>query len=170
MKMNRRNVLVGIGAIVAGGGAALGTGAFSQVEATREANVSVADDANAFLALEPVDGEDNPYVGVEDGQIVFYFDGEGEADVDGLNDNAVTRFEDILRVTNNGTNEVVLSITARDNGENSVNTGLELIGVENLSGEGDSTEIGFEFDLTEDGGDATDIESIVKLVIEANEV
>jgi len=50
--MNRRNFVAGLGALTAGGGAALGTGAFSSVEAERSVSVEVADDANAYLALE----------------------------------------------------------------------------------------------------------------------
>ena len=52
MRMNRRNVLVGLGTIVAGGGAALGTGAFSTVEADRTVTVGVAEDSDALLGLE----------------------------------------------------------------------------------------------------------------------
>lgn len=40
----RRNVLIGLGTIVAGGGAALGSGAFSTAEATRDLDVNVVTD------------------------------------------------------------------------------------------------------------------------------
>ena len=49
--MNRRNVLIGLGAVAAGGGAALGTGAFSSVEAERTVNVGVNGDASAAVEL-----------------------------------------------------------------------------------------------------------------------
>jgi hypothetical protein len=49
--MNRRNALLGLGAIATGGGALFGSGAFSQVTATREVTISVNDDQNANLAL-----------------------------------------------------------------------------------------------------------------------
>lgn len=57
MKMNRRNVLIGIGAIVGGGGAALGTGAFSSAEADRglEVEVIVDDDIAADAADVHID-------------------------------------------------------------------------------------------------------------------
>ncbi|MCU4751892.1 hypothetical protein OB919_07835 [Halobacteria archaeon AArc-curdl1] len=53
MRANRRNVLIGLGTIVAGGGAALGTGAFSTVEAQRTVNVNIIDETD--LAEEFVD-------------------------------------------------------------------------------------------------------------------
>ena len=51
MTMNRRNVLIGLGTVAAGGGAALGTGAFSQVEAERTVNIDVNGDASAAVEL-----------------------------------------------------------------------------------------------------------------------
>ncbi|MFP8889648.1 hypothetical protein ACLI4U_07735 [Natrialbaceae archaeon A-CW2] len=53
MRANRRNVLIGLGTIVAGGGAALGTGAFSTVEAQRTVNVNIIDEGD--IADEFVD-------------------------------------------------------------------------------------------------------------------
>jgi len=44
MKLNRRNTIIGLGTIVAGGGAALGSGAFSSTEATRDLEVNVVTD------------------------------------------------------------------------------------------------------------------------------
>ena len=46
MRMNRRNVIVGLGTIVAGGGAALGTGAFSTATANRTLKVNVVTGEN----------------------------------------------------------------------------------------------------------------------------
>lgn len=53
MKMNRRNVLAGLGTIVAGGGAALGSGAFSTTEASRTLDVNVV--TNTDIAADFVD-------------------------------------------------------------------------------------------------------------------
>lgn len=101
MKLNRRNTLIGLGTIVAGGGAALGTGAFSTVEADRTVNFGTTDDSDALLAFEvnseTLEGEDG-----EDGQI--------EIDVNDLNENATTTFEGAITVTNNGENDIELSI------------------------------------------------------------
>lgn len=51
MKMNRRNMLIGIGAATAGSGAVLGSGAFTQVNADRTANFTVVGDNSAYLDL-----------------------------------------------------------------------------------------------------------------------
>ncbi|MBZ6494406.1 hypothetical protein [Natrinema longum] len=67
--MNRRNVLVGLGAIVASGGAALGTGAFSTVEANRTVEVTTAGDANAFIGLEPGTSINTGAVSAENGTL-----------------------------------------------------------------------------------------------------
>ena len=65
---SRRKVLVGLGAVVAGGGAALGSGAFSQTTAAREFEVNVVTDeqiAEDFVdvILNDVDGTDTVGVG-----------------------------------------------------------------------------------------------------------
>lgn len=103
MTMNRRNVLIGLGATAAGGGAILGSGAFSQVEADRTVTVSTTGDASALLGLDL----DTSYNGIADG-------GSGDAiqiDISQLNDNAITTFEDVLTVTNNGSQDVNLTVT-----------------------------------------------------------
>ncbi|MDG5820130.1 hypothetical protein [Natronococcus sp. A-GB7] len=101
MKLNRRNTLIGLGTIVAGGGAALGTGAFSTVEADRTVDFGTTGDADALLAFEvnsdTLEGEDG-----NDGQI--------EIDVQDLNEDAKTRFDEAITVENNGENDVELSI------------------------------------------------------------
>lgn len=49
--MKRRNFVIGIGALSLGGAAAVGTGAFSSAEATRDVSVKLADDADGYLAI-----------------------------------------------------------------------------------------------------------------------
>ena len=101
---NRRSVLIGLGGLVAGGGALLGTGAFTTVEAERTVNVQTAGDASAFLGLTPArDGDE--FVSETDGTIQIDLDGT-DADADGLNQNAKTTFRNLVTVSNNGTQEV----------------------------------------------------------------
>ena len=50
--MNRRNVLLGLGATAAGSGIVFGSGAFTQVQAEREVSIGVDSDSEALLALE----------------------------------------------------------------------------------------------------------------------
>lgn len=125
---SRRSVLIGLGGLVAGGGALIGTGAFTTVEAQRTVNVETAGDANAFLGLEAVDRSDtssatpgtatpsdatqNEYVRETDGTIEINLDGSGDdEDSDdagaGLNQNAKTTFRNLVTVSNNGTQDIV---------------------------------------------------------------
>ena len=111
---NRRNVLIGLGGLVAAGGAALGTGAFTTVTAERSVTVNTAGDANALLAFSAAN--DNPYVEVtgddDDGEGVIeinldgFEDSNSDANSTGLNQNAVTTFDELVTITNNGTRAV----------------------------------------------------------------
>ncbi|MFU8868486.1 hypothetical protein [Natronococcus sp.] len=109
MKLNRRNTLIGLGTIVAGGGAALGTGAFSTVEAGRSVDVSTAGDDSALLELEIVNdtlaGE-----GGEDDLIEF--------EVDDLNRDALTRFEDAFEIRYGGDEDHSYTLEIRVDDEN----------------------------------------------------
>ena len=53
--MKRRNFIIGAGAMAAGGAATLGSGAFTSAQAARDVSVEVADDSEAYLALESND-------------------------------------------------------------------------------------------------------------------
>lgn len=96
MKLNRRNVLLGLGTIVAGGGGALATGAFSSVEADRTVSVETAGDDSAFLQLSG----DGDYVTDDNGDTLTLDLGQATAG-DGFNENAVTTVEGVVTVTNN---------------------------------------------------------------------
>lgn len=54
--MDRRKFVLSVGALAGGGSLALGTGAFSSVEAERDVGVTVADDASAYLGIQPGTG------------------------------------------------------------------------------------------------------------------
>jgi len=98
MKLNRRNTLIGLGTIVAGGGAALGTGAFSSVEADRDVSLETTGDSDALLQLE-VSGE---LAGTGD---TISIDG------DDLNLDALTTYSGALTVRNNSDNSITVGIT-----------------------------------------------------------
>lgn len=88
----RRTTTLGLGAMLAGAGTVLGTGAFSSVEAQRSVSLSTAGDADAFLAFEVIDDD---YVDLDNGMIAF----ELIAD-------ARTTFTDLVAVRNQGTRSV----------------------------------------------------------------
>ena len=96
--MKRRNVLIGFGALAAGSGALVGSGAFTQVEASRNVNLDTTGDADALLQIEP--NED--YSGDQDRYTDIDGDGLVELDTEELNRNSRTRFDELLEVTNNG--------------------------------------------------------------------
>jgi len=105
--MNRRSVLLAFGTASVGLGGAFGSGAFSSVEAARTVTLDTSDDSNAVLGFEPVDSDSNI--------IATETVGSGSRTVikieqASLNAQATTRFEDALRVTNGGNNDVGLSV------------------------------------------------------------
>lgn len=103
---NRRNVLIGLGSVIAGGGALLGTGAFTTVTAERTVSVETAGDADALLQITANEdyGEDvGEYVSTTD-------DGTIQLTFDKVNRNAVTRFDELLQVGNQGTQEIDLYV------------------------------------------------------------
>ena len=107
--MNRRNFIIGIGAVTAAGGAAIGTGAFDSVEAERTVTLEVEDDASGYLGLEVIEDEPNS---------IEYADGAGDTlniDINSINDSGEgagiapdTEFiaDNVFRLSNNGTNNV----------------------------------------------------------------
>jgi hypothetical protein len=166
---SRRSVLIGLGGLVAGGGAILGTGAFTSVSAERTVNVQTTGDASGFLGLEAAarpddtgtapgnttqDPNENEYVTQTGETIQINLDGNSEG-ASGLNQDAVTTFRDLVRITNNGTQDVTsitLSISSADgsisantfeytvndgNVRSTVSDGSNILGAGN--GQGDST-------------------------------
>ena len=164
MRMNRRNVLVGLGTIVAGGGAALGTGAFSSVEAERTVDLDTTGDSSALLALE------------SESSIVSYDGGDGddsgeiEFDEDSLNENATTTFDPAFTVENNGGEHVGFYVEDGDDlgdgelldftheGDSIVQSDAEDGNQVDLAEGSDAVEIGVVVDTTE--GEIGDIENV----------
>ena len=122
--MERRNFVIGLGGIAASAGLVAGSGAFSQIEADRNMSVTVADDAAAYLSLAEGTG-DAAYSGVDaDGNVELAFGAVNEAT--GANDNAVSWFDALVEVGNNGDNQVTLGYTVTDSG------GVDVTGSVNL--------------------------------------
>ncbi|MCU4926401.1 hypothetical protein OB905_10450 [Halobacteria archaeon AArc-dxtr1] len=155
--ISRRNTLVGIGSLVAGGGAVLATGAFSTVEAERSVNIETAGDGSALLQIVANDGD---FDGVDDtgGDTV-------ELSFNSINIEATTGFDDLLTVTNNGDQDVDLHVENSD-GEDTLSDGEVTLNFENdnssVHGGGNSVEVisGGSVELSLDlvVGDASDEE------------
>ena len=104
--MERRKFLIGAAGTAIGGSALVGSGAFTSVEADRQVEVNVVDDADAYLGLSALDEPNSEYVD-ESGDTVAIDITETDAGGQGLNPNATTVIEDLLEVTNQGTNDGV---------------------------------------------------------------
>lgn len=110
--MQRRKLLIGLGALSAGGAAAAGTGAFTSVEADRDVMVDVAGDASAFLSLSAATDESGDELPNgeyatenEDGTLELDFT-ETEEGGDGLNPESVTVARNVFEVENQGTQAI----------------------------------------------------------------
>jgi hypothetical protein len=110
--MNRRQLLAGIGALSGGGAVVTGTGAFTSVEADRDIAVQVASDANAYLSLNAA-GPNAPYTDTSNDTLGIDLteDNATETGGGGVNADAITVFEDLVEVGNQGTQDVDVSIT-----------------------------------------------------------
>lgn len=108
--MRRRSVLIGIGATAAGGGA-IATGAFDSATAERDATIALSDDANALLALSPLDG-DFAFVD-DDGELALVFD-DVEGGGTGFGSNTVYELDDVFEVRNQGTEDLGLFAQIED--------------------------------------------------------
>jgi len=98
--MKRRRLLLSIGA-AAGATSIVGSGAFSSVEASRDLSVSVANDTDALLALRPADAPNGVYVDMIDGTLSL--------DLSAVNPDAITVFDDVFKIENQGTQPITLS-------------------------------------------------------------
>jgi hypothetical protein len=134
--VKRRKFLIGAGSLVAGGAAATGTGAFSQMSSgDRGVAVEVASDADAYTAITPyTDGDGNYgpnaiYAGAEpDGS--FSPEGESFEDRDtleldfsddnssyfsfggdGVNKGSVYEFDNVFQIMNRGSQDVYWWLT-----------------------------------------------------------
>ena len=103
--MNRRKFTIGIGSLAAGSAAAIGTGAFTSVEADRGVEIDVVGDAKAFVSLDG-DGEYVSEVEAED--TLFFNLGEepNSQGGEGFNERAITHVPEIVTIENQGTKPI----------------------------------------------------------------
>ncbi|MCU4802193.1 hypothetical protein OB920_17595 [Halobacteria archaeon HArc-gm2] len=115
--MERRKFVLSLGAL-AGGGAAVGTGAFSSVGASRDVTIDVAGDASAYLGIKPHSGPNGQYADTTSSDaLALDFSGSnsnignGIAGGEGVNANALTTFANVFTVENQGTQDIDLEVT-----------------------------------------------------------
>jgi len=103
--MDRRKFVIGMGSLAAGGAAAMGTGAFASVEATRSVSVNVAGDGSAYLGLE----DTSPYAETNGKQMELNFANNGNGG-SGINADSVSTFDGVFRMVNNGPEDLDITI------------------------------------------------------------
>lgn len=84
--MKRRQFTIGLGAAVTGAATAVGTGAFTAAQVTRDADIAIVNDSNALIGLIP-----NPDVGGvhdDDGELTIDLSGDGN----GINQGSIYQF------------------------------------------------------------------------------
>ncbi|MEF8900808.1 MAG: hypothetical protein V5A25_06270 [Halovenus sp.] len=120
--MDRRKFLIGAGSLAAGGAAALGSGAFTRVEAQRAVSIEVATDENAYLGLKPLNTPNsNNFVELDElGHLAIDIGehsdaAEAGADVTepalGVNSDSFTYFDGMFEVCNQGKADAKISYT-----------------------------------------------------------
>lgn len=111
--MDRRKFVLSVGALAGGGSLALGTGAFSSVEAERDVGVTVADDASAYLGIQPGDGPNGDYTDTTDNDAlaVNLTDSNDNLIGEGINTNAVTTIGDVFQIRNQGTQDIDAAVS-----------------------------------------------------------
>ena len=118
--------MISLGLIVAISGAALGSGAFTSVEADRGVSVNTAGDANAYLAITPGDGYDNSgYIyNDSDGTMTFNLGDDGNTTAgggEGFNKNATTTIDGLIKLENQGNSSTTVGFGSDANSSTTVN-------------------------------------------------
>ena len=123
MPINKRKWVAALGLVAVMTGVVFGTGAFTQVEAERTVDVDVVDDSSAFLGIYETTGNytqvDGGPAGAQTAEIVL--NGSSTASGIGVNDNAVTTVNSVLNISNQGTQEVRISVENAPDGVNLTN-------------------------------------------------
>jgi hypothetical protein len=156
--MERRKFVVGLGALASGSAAAVGTGAFTSVEANRTVNVNVADDTNAYVGLRATSDPNGQFAsGSGSDEMIVDFD-DSDNGGSGVNPDAETVFEEVFQIENQGTQNVEVdlsssgspSITIQDPGD---------LDVDGISGDG----VAAALSTDEDSDGNTDTDGTVEL-------
>lgn len=147
--MKRRGFISGIGAATVGAGGLFGTGAFTSVNADRTAQVEVAEEDSAYLAIFPSNGQPNGSFATDGGtsqnavEIGFDFnDASGTASgSQGPGVDSTYIFDDVFRVANQGTQEVYVDLMS-----------LNSVPLLDVGGDGDQGDVTLEFFAKDSSG------------------
>lgn len=119
--MKRRQLVTGFGALIGGSSILMGSGAFTSVEADRDASVEVAKEDKAYLRIFPTSNPTNGSFahtssGTKGNKLQLDFNDEIDNDVnslggDGVGQNSEYEFDDVFRIENQGTQPVYINIS-----------------------------------------------------------
>ena len=152
-KMNRRNVLLGLGTAAAGSGIVFGSGAFTQVEADRDITIDVANDSDsqAIVQLEP-NGDIDSVFENDDGALEI--DLNAATDSDAVNiDSTVTIGTDFDDLPGDGTGDEAFVLTD-NSGDSDEFDDVELIAELSVTAGEDDAEVDVKFE-DDAGNDVT---------------
>ncbi|WP_424014376.1 hypothetical protein ACOZ35_15360 [Halorubrum xinjiangense] len=108
---NRRKFLAGIGALASGSAAAVGTGAFTSVEANRSVTISTAADNDALLQFTSNSNRNGEYASTDGNQATVDFSTlTTSKGATGVNEDSLTTIYDIFSVRNQGTQDVLVYV------------------------------------------------------------
>lgn len=108
-----RGKLLALVTIVVAASLVTATGAFSSVTAERTTEVKVASDSDAFLALDGnTEGGNGEYVSTDGGKLSIDLTTSSEG-AKGVNPDAVTTFDNLFTITNQGSQAVNLELTPK---------------------------------------------------------
>lgn len=134
------------------------TSSFSTVTAERSVNIQVVGDKDAFLAMQPLDGENADYATTtSNGQLEINLNGDAGGDVSGqgVNPDAVTSFDNVFTITNKGSQPVTVWV---EDGSDKVSfymgdtgTRMDSDGEAQSIGVGETKKIGIVVDARETG-------------------
>lgn len=115
--VQRRKLLIGLGAAGAGAVTAFGTGALTSSRVDRNVTAEVVGDGSAYIVLRAW----SQYAEVVEGQLVLHFDDEssdtenpGPTDAEGLNQDSVNTFDDVFRIAANTAGSPKLRVWIED--------------------------------------------------------
>ena len=116
--MERRKFLLGVGGSAIGGGALLGSGAFTRIQSQRRVKIEVARDPDAYLGLDACPGSPNAsYTNIDDsGHLEIDMSPENPTEVggQGVNSDSFTYFDDVFQICNQGKQKVGIWIDDED--------------------------------------------------------
>ena len=103
--MQRRKFMVGLGSLAAGGAAAMGTGAVSQMNSgERSVTVQVEEDSSSFIALVPNDKGSNKHGQFaeqnDEGKLEINVDGSNLNHGSGVNPDSEYYLDNVFRIKN----------------------------------------------------------------------